>query len=293
MKSVASHSPQVQQEDHKSLNAKNCRCQAQESWSTLSQDCPCHRKYLGILLGWLWRNNCQWKTRIILNCQRKRASTIQLNIMEFLQHLLHQQVISLCIVWCLQLQQIHQLYAWKRMFDQQFQLVQTKFLHQRMWQPPRPFSLPLHSHPILLSLVWLQIKLDCTQSYYHNDYLYTVKISFSINKVWVWEPGLKFWNQHLLWIEVVGFHPYWEDFSSSSSVSLSPEKPMVLDSCVICGQWITLWDLPLCYMCLYLFVCLFEFFSTRVGKSFKLCLLVSNFHELTCYHENVNLQEVP
>ena len=46
----------------------------------------------------------------------------------------HQLVVSLRTVRCLQLQQIHLLHAWRRMFDQQFQSVQTKFLQQPMWQ---------------------------------------------------------------------------------------------------------------------------------------------------------------
>ena len=32
------------------------------------------------------------------------------------------------------IQQIHQQHAWRKIFDQQFQSVQTKFLHQWMWQ---------------------------------------------------------------------------------------------------------------------------------------------------------------
>ena len=81
----------------------------------------------------------------------------------------------------------------------------------------KQIGLPLHGRPILLLLVWLQTKLDSTQSYYHY-LLCTQRIKSDLRS------AREIWTALILWKINLRAAKSWFDSSSSEKVNVSPSN---------------------------------------------------------------------
>ena len=79
----------------------------------------------------------------------------------------------------------------------------------------KQIELPLRGRPILLSLVWLQIELDSTQSYYHY-LLCTQRIKSDLRS------AREIWTALILWKINLRAGKSWFDGPSSEKMKVSP-----------------------------------------------------------------------